>query len=305
MGCCGSSLPEKDDRCSAFSGFKHVHVICGTVRMNCAYYNATFLCSLSLLLLLLLPVSRYPDLIFREKERLGRVFRVVTKNAGREEEILFPLSALTPPPPPGRSDLPSAWASALPELRVATAETAVVPELVSTGVLTPQQGAVVVDMIRAEDPVVFAACRVAGAAAATAGLALSTAAGRKGGGARRVGGGDSPGWSRDAKICLGSMLEIVLSGAHGVNDTGAGTAAGAGAREGRWCSARGVGFGGGDGCGEDDKGRGSREVPVWFQADAIALADVALVTGKVRQRPPPLGMIEFCTTGVSFARCGD
>ncbi|CAN0417892.1 unnamed protein product, partial [Ectocarpus fasciculatus] len=151
---------------------------------------------------------RYPNLIFREEERLGRVFRVVTKDAASVDEVLFPISALTPPPSPGLSRLPPTWASSTPELRVGTAETVVVPELVSTGALTRQQGVLVVEMLRAEDPVVFAACRVAGAAAGIS-LSFSTPVEER----RRE-------WSGEAKRNFASMVKVVLRGKVGGGDGG-------------------------------------------------------------------------------------
>lgn len=280
---------------------------------------------------------RYPSLIFQEEERLGRVFRIVTKEADREDELLFPISALTPPPPPGRSRLPSTWASSLPELRV-RAVAAVVPELVSTGALTPQQGATAAGMIRAEDPVVFAACRVAGAAAAAAtaaataataaagvagitgslasmsvsGGGAAAAAAAAGDGRGRGGGGGRRGWSDEAKGSFASMLKIVLrdrergvavggeargtSGGLGLGPTegfglaqrGGGPAASAvELNGGLWGRAGrlfdGVGAGRGLEEGERESGDLS-EAQGSFQADALALADVALVTGKVREK---------------------
>lgn len=247
------------------------------------------------------------------------MFRLVTKDAGREDELLFPISALTPPPPPGRSNLSLTWASSLPELRVSTAEAVVVPELVRNGCLTPGQGAAVVEMIRAEDPVVFAACRVAGAAAATA----AAAAGGGGGGRSLAsvtvsGGAGSREWSGEAKSSFASMLKIVLRDRErrgravgkargeghglevgmadgGVSCQGGKLAAGKGADgrdgdEGVWGREGHQSFGGDDFCGrregereEETKCRDSLEVPESFQSDAIALADAALVIGKVRK----------------------
>ncbi|CAM9969974.1 unnamed protein product, partial [Scytosiphon promiscuus] len=201
---------------------------------------------------------RYPNLIFREEERLGRVFRIVIKEADRQDELLFPISALTPPPPPGRSRLPSTWASSLPELRV-RAVAAVIPELVSTGALTPQQGAAAVEMIRTEDPVI-----------------------RGEGGS----GGRGREWSVEAKGSFASMLKIVL------RDRERGTMVG----EGRGASGDlGLGLTAGDGFArregrerEMKEGEGKSgdppEAPGSFQTDALALADVALVTGKITKK---------------------
>lgn len=247
------------------------------------------------------------------------------KDADREDEVLFPLSALTPPPPPGRSDLPATWASALPELRVATTAMVAIPELVSTGELTSQQGATVAEMIRAEDPVVFAACRVAGAAAAgslpTATVTASVAGTGGAGAGRGLNGGqkgrgtkESPGWNREVRACLASMLGIVLADrergrvvGNGDDDVHVRMVGGAGSIRdmGRGATAAGGGDGGGEGervCGStrrdllrddfcgggdggDGGGGGGGVVPQWFQSDAIALADVALVTGRVSRIP--------------------
>ena len=115
---------------------------------------------------------------------------------------------------------------------MAAAAVAAVPELVSSGALTPGQGAVVVEMIRAEDPVVFAACRVAGAAesdrlpataaaaaAATAGGASSNRGvsgsrkgrGGSGGGGRGGGGGGGGEWGRCAQTSFASMVKVMLA----------------------------------------------------------------------------------------------
>lgn len=99
----------------------------------------------------------------------------------------------------------------------------VIPQLVSTGALTPHEGAAVLDMIRAEDPVVFAACRVAGVVAseniAPAMLTSPNDFAGDGGGRSRGGvwkgrtqtGGERRGWSREAQISMASMLKIVLA----------------------------------------------------------------------------------------------
>ncbi len=236
------------------------------------------------------PRCRYPNLLFREEERLrlGSVFRLVTKDADREDEGLFPVSALTPPPPRGGSRLPPTWASSLPELRVRTAEEAV-PELVRSGALSARQGAAAIEMIRAEDAVVFAACRVAGAGA---GAAVASGGGGGGGGGPR-----GREWSGEAKSNFASILKVVLRererGGAGVETrrgregldlrpvTGGGGSGEKGVWEtaGRSCCGDGL-----DGKGEgEEKRRDSPEVPESFQSDAIALADVALVTGKVSQ----------------------
>ena len=265
------------------------------------------------------PRCRYPDLLFREEERprLGNVFRLVTKDADREDELLFPISALTPPPPPpprggvgggNGSRLPLTWASSLPELRVRTAEASAIPELVRGGALTAREGAAAIEMIRAEDPVVFAACRVAGAAAASG----------AGAGAGSSSGARNREWSMEAKSSFASALKLVLrererDSAAGV-EAGRGSegldllrpvAGGAAAGQGGEPSAAASEAGGsrdgekgawgaagrlfcGDGLdgrrheGGEKRGRGSPRVPESFQSDAIALADVALVTGKVR-----------------------
>lgn len=254
--------------------------------------------------------NRYPSLIFREHEKLGSVFRLVTKDTDREDELLFPLSALTPPPPPGRSHLPPTWASSLPEVRVSTAEAVALPELVRSGALTPGQGAAAVEMFREEDPVVFAACRVAGAAAAAA--ASGGSGGIGGGGSLGDGGGGSRnrGWSNEAKNSFASMLKLVLYArdgerggvveqARGESDgfdlgmvAGRGEGSNGGDEEGVW--GRAERFLGGDdsyarpevgarGEEEETKSRDSLQVPETFQLDTIALADVALVTGKVKK----------------------
>ena len=265
---------------------------------------------------------RYPDLIFREEARLGRVFGIATKDADHKEEVLYPVSALTPPPPPGCSDLPLCRASALPELSLAAAATTAIPELVSSGGLTPQQGVAVAGMISAEDPVIFAAFLVAGTAGAHGrgdlGHALETCADANPLGGESMVGGVGRKWVRgDALRSLASMLEMVLAdrargrvrlgrrrpgAVDGVapgtrcQDTSSATAAVmaksfvAGDAPDR-AAPNLCGYGGDEreretgakGGGGEKKFHASPSVPEWFQADAIALADVALVTGKVRE----------------------
>ncbi|CAM9512453.1 unnamed protein product [Ectocarpus sp. 12 AP-2014] len=214
---------------------------------------------------------RYPNLIFRDEERLGHIFRIVTKDAASEDEVLFPISALTPPPSPGLSRLPPTWASSPPELRVSTAETVAVPELVSTGALTRQQGVLVVEMLRAEDPVVFAACRVAGAAGVS--LGSSTPAGER----RRE-------WSGEAKGNFASMVKVVLGGKVGRGDGGSSVGEANGGMPRRGVKGRGRGRAWGEEEEEQQRCRGSQEVPESFQMDALALADVALATGKISKQ---------------------
>ncbi|CAM9553514.1 unnamed protein product, partial [Ascophyllum nodosum] len=233
-------------------------------------------------------VCRYPDLIFREEARLGRVFGIATKDADHKEEVLYPVSALTPPPPPGCSDLPLCRASALPELSLAAAATTAIPELVSSGGLTPQQGVAVAGMISAEDPVIFAAFLVAGTAGAHGrgdlGHALETCADANPLGGESMVGGVGRKWVRgDALRSLASMLEMVLADRArgrvrlGRRRPGAvdGVAPGTRCQD---TSERETGAKGGGG---EKKFHASPSVPEWFQADAIALADVALVTGKI------------------------
>ncbi|CBJ25612.1 hypothetical protein Esi_0003_0321 [Ectocarpus siliculosus] len=214
---------------------------------------------------------RYPNLIFREEERLGRVFRIVTKDAASEDEVLFPISALTPPPSPGLSRLPPTWASSPPELRVNTAETVAIPELVSTGALTRQQGVLVVERLRAEDPVVFAACRVAGAAGVS--LGSSTPAGER----RRE-------WSGEAKRSFASMVKVVLGGKVGRGDGGSSVGEADGGMPRRGGKGRGRRRAWAEEEEEQQLCRRSQEVPESFQVDALALADVALVTGKISKQ---------------------
>lgn len=213
---------------------------------------------------------------------------------------------------------------------MSTAEAVVLPELVRSGALTPGQGAAAVEMIREEDPVVFAACRVAGAAAATAAAAAAatpaaaaaaTAAaaaaavgGSSGGGGRSVAGGGggsgTRGWSDEAKSSFASMLKLVLYGRErggGVGQANGGlglgvmvagcrgrqrgesAAGGGGEEEAVWGRAERL-LGGDELCGRREPGGGGEEetcrdsvrVPETFQSDTIALADVALVTGKVK-----------------------
>ncbi|CAN0355029.1 unnamed protein product, partial [Laminaria digitata] len=211
----------------------------------------------------LMAACRYPGLLFPEEETFPRVFRIVTKDADDEDEIFFPISALTPPPPPGSSHLSAAWAPARPELGVAAATVAAVPELVSTGALTPQQGAAVAEMIRAEDPVVFAACRVAAAAAlaspsssSAAAAAAAAAAGSGGAGGSRGVSGSKKGWG----------------GSGGGGGDGGGGGGGGGRESGGCVWDRGA-----------QLGFASMGVPPSFQADVIALADIALVTGKINK----------------------
>lgn len=201
-----------------------------------------------------------------------------------------------------------------------------IPELVSSGALTPQQGAAAMDMVRAEDPVVFAACRVAGAAAAgslappstvPASVAVNSVAPGRGGGRIRGGTGASPGRDRKTQSSLASILQTVLTnrqrnvsgenvsgkGAGGGRQVGGGNEINAGGSETgpAWdrSEARasrhqcegdsGGGYSSVDAFAENrhirdrtgDSG-GSVGVPEWFQADLLALADLALVTGKVR-----------------------
>lgn len=145
---------------------------------------------------------------------MGRkVFRVVAKDADHPEERLFPLSALTPPPPIGSSDLSlslprdvknrhqtigtaaesspggadlhftrprSALGSARPGSCLAlfrnwNLDAVVVPELVSIGALSLEDGRTVSAMIKEEDPAIISAFRVA-AASVTAAATTITAA---------------------------------------------------------------------------------------------------------------------------------
>lgn len=127
---------------------------------------------------------RYPGLVFPfEVREGGTVFRTVTKEADRPHEVLFPLSALTPPPSVGSNDLPEPQrtprrkgpaepaATITPSsfLRMGKSiplserelDTMVIPALVAGGSLSSEEGRSLTAMVRNEDPVVFAACRVA------------------------------------------------------------------------------------------------------------------------------------------------
>lgn len=307
---------------------------------------------------------RYPGLIFRRdgeaKPDLGKrnrvVFRVVTKDIDHPDELLFPLSALTPPPCVGSSNLPipdntkngfnatkdsaGAAAAAAASAPLGTAyrsspsltgdsagapggscltlfrdwklDAAVIPDLVSTGALSAEDGRAVSDMVRREDPVAISAFRIAAASAtrgSAAAVVSSSAVGSKGGGAcagdgrnrrgRRGGEASSAAavgaWrSSQVRDRLVYMIEVILEHRRrrkGVIDRGGGVRA----LVDNYGSA-GAGFASGSAkaLGEESQpcydsryarhgGAATHDVvPETFQTDVITLADIALLTGTVR-----------------------
>lgn len=205
------------------------------------------------------------------------MFRIVTKEADRESEILYPISALTPPPPPGCSDLPPRWE--IGPASVSSASTLIIlPELlVSSGALTRQQGKIIAKLVSAEDPVVFAAFRVAGVTAVEGGHDSSL--GAYPGGAFNDG---MWGWNSEVLRSLSSVLKAVVADretgrvGHCAERCAVGEKKAMG-----WAGRRQSNYGKG---GERGGGKWNAAalVPYGFQADVITLADVALVTGKVR-----------------------
>lgn len=200
-------------------------------------------------------------------------------------------------------------------------DTVVIPDLVMTGALSAEDGRAVSDLVRKEDPVVISAFRIAAASATTGTAAAAVfssavdskwknhkplAAVMRGGGAYAGDGRDRGGrrggeasgaatvgaWrSGQVRDRLVYMIEVILENRRrrkGVMDRGGGIVA----RVGNY---GGAGFALGSAKTLDEESRlcydGSYTgyagaatngvVPEAFQADVIALADIALLTGTV------------------------